>query len=139
MSHAWLWLLPSLLGYLLLIPYFDAYGHLSFSTDGNSLRFGTDDFWSTTQTLVVFSVIYSAHQVKSWWWILTTALAFGIGFPLGDQVMLSLAIHPEYIHSVGPLIVAPPLLLLVDIMALAAPWGVIGMTTGAAFVWLKPR
>jgi hypothetical protein len=56
-SHAWLWLLPSLLGYVLLIPYFDAYGHLSFSTDGNSLRFGTDDFWSTTQTLVIFSVI----------------------------------------------------------------------------------
>jgi hypothetical protein len=154
-SHAWLWLLPSLLGYVLLMPYLDVYGHLSFSTDGDALRIGTDDFWSATRTSFVFSVIYgalvgwaqltlvirrySAHQVKSWWWILTTALAFGIGFPFGDQVMLSLAFHPEHLHTVGPLILAAPLLLLVDIMALAGPWGVIGMITGAALVWLKPR
>ncbi len=134
------WLLTSVLGFFFVIPYL-FYGFSAESTDGKSLIFGTSEFWGATLFLVLLSLIcgsivglvqsglviwcFGKRPRRRLWWVSANALAWAIGFPLGQQVLGSLF----WLKS------TPSSLIAAWVMQ-GATWGIIGIITGAVLVWL---
>jgi len=134
------WLFTALLGIPFVLPYLLIYGFSAEFTDGKALIFGTREFWSASCSLAVLSLIFGGvvglvqgvvinrfgkepHRLR--WWVIATAIAWAIGFPLGEQFIGS-------IFWLKP----TPFPLTATWLIEGTKWGIIGAITGTALLWL---
>src|SRR6266550_7386375 len=54
------WLLTSALGFLFVYPYLLIYGFSALYTSGQSLIFGTQEFWSVSLSLAIMSLLFGS-------------------------------------------------------------------------------
>ena len=54
------WLLTSVLGFLFVYPYLLIYGFSALFTSGQSLIFGTQEFWSVSLSLAIMSLLFGS-------------------------------------------------------------------------------
>src|SRR5579863_1830278 len=108
-AQAGWWLLTSVLGFLFVYPYLLIYGFSALFTSGQSLIFGTQEFWSTSLSLALMSLLFGsleglmqgilvirrlgAIKRRLLWWVISSAVAWGVGYPLGEQFLASLFWH----------------------------------------------
>ncbi len=134
------WLLTAILGFIFVIPYL-IYGFSAEFSNGKSLIFGTPEFWYVSLSLTIMSLIfggfvglvqsallisrYGAQPKRVLWWTISTALAWAIGYPLGDQFLGSLF----WLRTT-------PSPLTAGLLIEGTKWGIIGIITGTALVWL---
>lgn len=140
-ARAGWWLLTGVLGFFFVIPYLLIYGFSAEFTNGKSLIFGTSEFWYISLSLAIMSLLFGgivglvqggmliwrfgAQPRRVLWWIIASTLAWGIGYPVGEQFLGSLF----WLKSTpSPL----PVGLLIE----GTTWGIIGIITGAVLVWL---
>ncbi len=141
------WLLTGGLGFLFVVPYLLFYGFSFESLGYRSLTFGTQEFWSVTLSLTIMSLIFGSivglvqGGLLIWrfgkrprrlaWWVVGSAIAWGVGYPVSEQFLPSL-----FWHGSTP---TPPnvsWLLALQWLAVGTPWGIIGAITGAVLIWL---
>ncbi len=60
------------------------------------------------------------------WWVIGSAIAWGVGYPLGEQFLASLLWH--WSTSFPPAATA---------LVVATTWGSIGAITGAVLIWAE--
>ena len=133
------WLLTTVLGFLFVYPYLLIYGSSALLSGGRSLNFGTREFWNVSLSLALMSLIFgglvglmqSILVISRWgvvprrllWWVVASAIAWGIGYPLGEQFLASAFWN-------GSTLFPPVAPWLID----GSTWGVIGAITGAALL-----
>ncbi len=141
------WLLTGGLGFLFVVPYLLFYGFSFESLGYRSLTFGTQEFWSVTLSLTIMSLIFGSivalvqGGLLIWhfgkrprrlaWWVVGSAIAWGVGYPVSEQFLPSL-----FWHGSTP---TPPnvsWLLALQWLVVGTPWGIIGAITGAVLIWL---
>lgn len=136
------WLLTGVPGFFFFYPYVLIYGYQNEVTGGQSLIFGTPDFWRVSLWLALISCVfggivglvqglsvikrYGVRPLRVLWWVITTAVAWGVGYPIGEQFVQSIFSS----HEPAPF--SWTLACLVE----GATWGTIGIITGATFIWL---
>lgn len=139
--HASWWLLTSVLGLLFVYPYLLMYSFSAFLTKGQSLIFGTQAFGSASLSLALMSLLFGslvgllqgilvfrhlgANKQRQLWWIISSAVAWAVGFPLGEQFLASLLWRGS--EQFSP--VATGLIV-------GTTWCTIGIITGAALIWI---
>ena len=144
------WLLTSALGFLFVYPYLHIYGFSALYTSGQSLFFGTREFWSVSLTLAIMSLLFGslvglmqgilvirrlgglgglgglgAASRLLLWWVTGSAIAWGVGFPLGEQFLASFLWHAStpFSQAAAGLVVG-------------TTWGIIGAITGVVLIWV---
>src|ERR1700693_2499262 len=136
------WLLTSVLAFLFVLPYLLTYSFSALLTSGQSLIFGTQEFWSVSLSLAIMSLIFGSLVgllqgilvIRRWgavprqllWWVIGSAIAWGVGYPLGEQFLASLFWHRS--PSFPPVATA---------LVVATTWGFIGAITGAVLIWVE--
>ena len=60
------------------------------------------------------------------WWVTGSAIAWGVGYPLGEQFLASLFWH--WSTSFPP---------AATVLIVGTTWGIIGAITGAALIWVE--
>jgi hypothetical protein len=134
------WLLTGVLGFLFVYPYPLIYGFSALLTSGQSLIFGTQEFWKVSFSLAIMSLIFGSVvgllqgilMIRRWgavprwlfWWVIGSAVAWGVGYPLGEQFLGSIFWHgsTQFSQAASWLVVG-------------TTWGIIGAITGAVLVW----
>lgn len=143
-AHARRWLWTGALGILFSLPYLLYYAFLDEYSNGQSMIFGTEWFWFATRILTVMALIYGGivGGFQGWFvlrgygarlghilvWVIANAIAWGVGFPLGHQFVASL-----FHISSSPY----PLWWIESVLIYGTPWLIIGIITGAVFIWLR--
>ena len=138
------WLLTSLLGFLFVYPYLLIYGFSALYSSGQSLIFGTREFWSVSLSLAIMSLLFGslvglmqgilvikrlgglgAASRLLLWWVTGSAIAWGVGFPLGEQFLASFLWHAStpFSQAAAGLVVG-------------TTWGIIGAITGVVLIWV---
>src|SRR5438270_3589296 len=141
------WLLTSLLGFLFVYPYLLIYGFSALYTSGQSLIFGTQEFWGVSLTLAIMSLLFGslvglmqgilvirrlgglgelgAAGGLLLWWVIGSATAWGVGYPLGEQFLASFLWHAStpFSQAAAGLVVG-------------TTWGIIGAITGVVLIWV---
>ena len=135
------WLLTGALGFLFVYPYLLIYDFSALLTNGQSLIFGIQEFWSVSLSLAIMSLIFGSLVgllqgilvIRRWgaiprwllWWVFGSAIAWGVGYPLGEQFLGSIFWHgsTQFSQAASWLIVG-------------TTWGTIGAITGAVLVWV---
>ncbi len=141
-AQAGWWLLTGALGFLFVYPYLLIYSFSALSTSGQSLIFGTQEFWSVSLSLALMSLIFGslvglmqgvlvirrvgAVPRQMFWWVIGSAIAWGVGYPLGEQFVASLFWH--WSTSFPP---------AATVLVVGTTWGIIGAITGAALIWVE--
>lgn len=136
-QSAW-WFLPNLPGLIWAYLYLIGYAFIHEYSSGQSLIFGSPTFWATTSQLALFALVFGAliGLLQNWLvlksglplWVAATALAWGIGWPLGQQV----------VHAViWTWFRDTPLSLASELLAVIVTWATIGALTGAALAWQR--
>src|SRR5229473_6766949 len=108
-AQAGWWLLTGALGFLFVYPYLLIYSFSALSTNGQSLIFGTQEFWTVSLSLALMSLLFGslvglmqgvlvirrvgAVPRQLFWWVIGGAIAWGVGYPLGEQFLASLFWH----------------------------------------------
>src|SRR6266581_2720572 len=84
------WLLTGVLGFIFVYPYLLIYSFSALLTSGQSLI-----FWSLVGLLQGILVIrrWGAVPRRLLWWVIGSAIAWGVGYPLGEQFLASLFWH----------------------------------------------
>jgi len=135
------WLLTSVLGFIFVYPYLLIYSSSALFTDGKSLIFGTPEFWSASLSLAIMTFIFGgivglmqgilvirrlgAAPTLLLWWIIGSTIAWGVGYPLGEQFLASFFWHgstPFSQAAVG--------------LVVGTTWGIIGAITGVVLIWV---
>lgn len=135
------WLLTGVLGFLFVYPYLLIYGFSALFTSGRSLIFGTQEFWSVSLSLAIMSLLFGcivglmqgilvirrlgAAPRLLLWWIIGSTIAWGVGYPLGEQFLASFFWHgstPFSQAAVG--------------LVVGTTWGIIGAITGVVLIWV---
>jgi len=133
-AQAGRWLLTAALGFFFVYPYLLIYASSALSSGGRSLVFGTSEFWSVSLSLALMSLIFGGlvglmQSIlvirRLLWWVIGSAIAWGIGYPLGEQFLASAFWNGSTLF--------PPVAIW---LAVGSTWGVIGAITGAALVWV---
>ena len=122
-----------------MYPYLLIYSFSALSTSGQSLIFGTPDFWRVSLSLALMSLIFGSlvglmqgvlviRRVGTvprqlFWWVTGSAIAWGVGYPLGEQFLVSLFWH--WSTSFPP---------AATVLVVATTWGIIGTITGAVLI-----
>ena len=143
-AQASLWLLTSVLGFLFVYPYLLIYGFSALYSSGQSLIFGTREFWSVSLTLAIMSLLFGslvglmqgimvikrlgglgAAPRLLLWWVTGSAIAWGVGYPLGEQFLASFLWHAStpFSQAAAGLVVG-------------TTWGIIGAITGVVLIWV---
>jgi len=135
------WLLTGVLGFIFVYPYLLIYGSSALLTDGKSLIFGTLEFWSVSLSLASMSLIFGsivglmqgllvirrlgAGPGRLLWWVIGSAIAWGIGYPLSKQFLTSIFWHEStsFPQTAVWLVVG-------------TTWGIIGAITGVVLIWV---
>jgi hypothetical protein len=135
------WLLTGVLGFIFVHPYLLIYSFSALLTNGQSLIFGTQEFWKASFSLAIMSLIFGSLVgllqgflvIRRWeaaprqllWWVIGSALSWGVGYPLGEQFLGSLFWHSstQFPQAAMWLVVG-------------TTWGIIGAITGAVLVWV---
>lgn len=130
------WFLPNLPGIIWAYLYMIGYAFIHEYSGGKSLIFGSQNFWATTWQLALFALIFGAlvGLLQGWLvlkpvlplWVTITALAWGIGWPLGQQVVRA---------AIWTWLRTTPLSSASELLAVVVTWVTIGALTGAALVW----
>ncbi len=134
-AQAGRWLLTAALGFLFVYPYLLIYGSSALSTAGRSLIFGTREFWSVSLSLAIMSLIFGGlvgltqgilvirrlgtAPRRLLWWVTGSAIAWGIGYPLGEQFLASTFWNGSTLF--------PP---VATWLVVGSTWGIIGAITG---------
>jgi hypothetical protein len=135
------WLLTSVLGFLFVYPYLLIYGFSALRTNGRSLIFGTQEFWSVSLSLALLALLIGGLVgltqgilvIRRWgavpgqqlWWVMGSAIAWRVGYPLGEQFLTSLLWRGSTPSS--------PLAIWLTV---GTTWGIIGAITGVALLWV---
>ncbi len=135
------WLLTGVLGFIFVYPYLLIYSFSALLTSGQSLIFGTQEFWKVSLSLGIMSLIFGSLVgllqgilvIRRWgavpwgllWWVIGSAIAWGVGYPLGEQFLASIFWHgsTQFPQATIWLVVG-------------TTWGIIGAITGAVLVWV---
>ena len=136
------WLLTGMLGFIFVYLYLLIYGSSALFTDGKSLIFGTLEFWSVSLSLAIMTFIFGsivglmqgilvirrlgAVPGRLLWWVIGSAIAWGIGYPLSKQFLTSIFWH-------GPTSFPQIAVWLV----VGTTWGIIGAITGVVLIWIE--
>lgn len=136
---AWWLLIGLLLGIAWWYVYWITYGFIHEWSSMRSLIFGTPIFWNVTWQLALIALVFGSIVglaqgllvIRSYgirpallWWIGASALAWGVGYPLGQQIVRG--IFWTWFRTFSS----------ATILAEAVTWATIGMITGAALLWL---
>ena len=139
-GSAWWLLIGLLLGFVWWYVYWISYGFVHEWTSGKSLTFGTATFWNVTWQLALLALIFGGIVglaqgllvLRSYgtrpallWWVGASALAWGVGYPLGQQIVGGIFWTWFFPFPLS------------QAVAEAVTWGTIGMFTGAALIWLR--
>jgi hypothetical protein len=135
------WLLTGVLGFIFVYPYLLIYSFSALLTNGQSLIFGTQEFWKVSLSLGIMSLIFGSLVgllqgilvIRQWgavprrllWWVIGSAIAWGVGYPLGEQFLASLFWH-------GSTQISQAAIWLV----VGTTWGIIGAITGVVLIWV---
>jgi len=135
------WLLTGVLGFLFVYPYLLIYSSSALSTGGQSLIFGTQTFWSVSLSLAIMSLIFGsmvgltqsilvirrfgAVPRRLLWWAIGSAIAWGVGYPLGEQFLASLFWHGSTLFPQAAIW-----------LVIGTTWGIIGAITGVVLIWM---
>ena len=135
------WLLTGILGFIFVYPYLLIYGSSVLFTDGKSLIFGTLEFWSVSLSLAIMTFILGsivglmqgilvirrlgAVPGRLLWWVIGSAIAWGIGYPLSKQFLTS-------IFWDGSATFPQTAVWLV----VGTTWGIIGAISGVVLIWV---
>jgi hypothetical protein len=135
------WLLTGVLGFIFVYPYLLIYSFSALLTSGQSLIFGTREFWSVSFSLAIMSLIFGSlvgllqgilvirrWRAAAWrllWWVIGNAIAWGVGYPLGEQFLASLLWHGSTPFSQAAIW-----------LVVGTTWGIIGAITGVVLVWV---
>jgi hypothetical protein len=129
------------LGFIFVYPYLLIYGFSALLTSGQSLIFGTQEFWKVSLSLAIMSLIFGSLVgllqgilvIRRWgavprrllWWVIGSAIAWGVGYPLGEQFLESIFWHgsTQISQSATWLVVG-------------TTWGIIGAITGVVLIWV---
>ena len=135
------WLLTGVLGFIFVYPYLLNYSFSALLTSGQSLIFGTQEFWKVSLSLGIMSLIFGSLVgllqgilvIRRWgavpwgllWWVIGSAIAWGVGYPLGEQFLASIFWHgsTQFPQATIWLVVG-------------TTWGIIGAITGVILVWV---
>jgi len=125
------------LGFIFVYPYLLIYSFSALLTSGQSLIFGTQEFWSVSLCLALMSLIFGSLVgllqgilvIRRWgavprrplWWIIGSAIAWGVGYPLGEQFLASLLWHGS-----------TPFPQSATVLIVGTTWGIIGAITGGS-------
>ena len=144
------WLLTSVLGFLFVYPYLLIYGFSALYSSGQSLIFGTREFWIVSLTLAIMSLLFGSLVglmqgilvirrlgglgglgglgAAPWlllWWVTGSAIAWGVGYPLGEQFLASFLWHAS-----------TPFSQAATGLVVGTTWGIIGAITGVVLMWV---
>src|SRR6266581_4846957 len=135
------WLLTGVLGFIFVYPYLLIYSFSALLTNGQSLIFGTQEFWMVSLSLAIMSLIFGSLVglmqgilvIRRWgavprrllWWVIGSTIAWGVGYPAGEQFLASL-----FWHGSTPFPQAAIWLVV------GTTWGIIGAITGVVLVWV---
>ena len=135
------WLLTSVLGFFFVYPYLLIYSFSALLTSGQSLIFGTQEFWSVSLCLALMSLIFGSLVgllqgilvIRRWgavprrllWWVIGSAIAWGVGYPAGEQFLASLLWHGS-----------TPFTQATIWLVVGTTWGIIGAITGVVLIWV---
>jgi len=136
------WLLTGVLGFIFVYPYLLIYSFSALLTNGQSLIFGTQEFWKVSFSLAIMSLIFgslvgllqgilvirrrgAAVPRRLLWWVIGSAIAWGVGYPAGEQFLASLLWHGS-----------TPFTQATIWLVVGTTWGIIGAITGAVLVWV---
>lgn len=136
-QSAW-WFLPNLPGIIWAYLYLVGYAFIDEYSSGQSLIFGSPIFWATTWQLALFALVFGIllGWLQGWLvlksglflWVAATTLAWGIGWPLGQQLVRA---------AIWTWFRATPLQSVSELLAVVVTWATIGALTGAALVWQR--
>ena len=128
------------LGFILCTSSF-TYSFSALLTSGQSLIFGTQEFWSVSLSLAIMSLIFGSLVgllqgilvIRRWgavprrllWWVIGSAIAWGVGYPLGEQFLASLIWHGS-----------TPFPQAATWLVVGTTWGIIGAITGVVLIWV---
>ena len=135
------WLLTGVLGFLFVYPYLLIYDFSALLTSGQSLLFGTQEFWMVSFSLAIMSLLFGSLVgllqgilvIRRWgavprrllWWVIGSAIAWGVGYPLGEQFLASLLWHGS-----------TPFSQAATWLVVGTTWGIIGAITGVVLIWV---
>ena len=135
------WLLSGVLGFIFVYPYLLIYGSSALFTNGKSLIFGTPEFWSASLSLAIMTFIFGgivglmqgilvirrlgAVPGRLLWWVIGSAIAWGIGYPLSKQFLTSILWHES-----------TPFPQVAIWLVVGTTWGIIGAVTGVVLIWI---
>src|SRR6266699_1166823 len=119
-------------------------------TSGQSLIFGTQEFWSVSLSLAIMSLLFGslvglmqgilvirrlgglgglgglgAAPRLLLWWVTGSAIAWGVGYPLGEQFLASFLWHAS-----------TPFSQAATGLVVGTTWGIIGAITGVVLMWV---
>jgi hypothetical protein len=127
-------LLTGVLGFFFVYPYLLIYSFSALLTSGQSLIFGTQEFWKVSLSLGIMSLILGSLVGllqgilvirRLLWWVIGSAIAWGVGYPLGEQFLASLLWHGS-----------TPFPQAAIWLVVGTTWGIIGAITGGVLVWV---
>jgi|GEM_PF-5674944 len=135
------WLLTGILGFIFVYPYLLIYGSSVLFTDGKSLIFGTLEFWSVSLSLAIMTFILGsivglmqgilvirrlgAVPGRLLWWVIGSAIAWGIGYPLSKQFLTSIFWDGS-----------APFPQTAVWLVVGTTWGIIGAISGVVLIWV---
>jgi hypothetical protein len=135
------WLLTGVLGFIFVYPYLLIYSFSALFTSGQSLIFGTQEFWKVSLSLALMSLIFGSLVgmmqgilvIRRWgalprrllWWVIGSAIAWGVGYPTSEQFLASLLWHGS-----------TPFSQAATWLVVGTTWGIIGAITGVVLVWV---
>jgi hypothetical protein len=133
------WLLTGVLGFIFVYPYLLIYSFSALFTSGQSLIFDTQEFWKVSFSLGIMSLIFGSLVgllqgilvIRRWgavprrllWWVIGSAIAWGVGYPLGQQFLGSIFWHGSTQAAIW--------------LVVGTTWGIIGAITGVVLVWVR--
>src|SRR6266566_2566465 len=116
------WLLTGVLGFIFVYPYLLIYSFSALLTSGQSLIFGS--LVGLLQGILVIRR-WGAVPRRLLWWVIGSAIAWGVGYPLGEQFLASLLWHGS-----------TPFSQAATWLVVGTTWGIIGAITGAVLIWV---
>jgi len=135
------WLLTGVLGFIFVYPYLLIYSFSALLTSGQSLIFGTQEFWKVSFSLGVMSLIFGSLVgllqgilvIRRWgavprrllWWVIGSAIAWGVGYLASEQFLASLLWHGSTKFSQAA-----------TWLVVGTTWGIIGAITGVVLIWV---
>jgi hypothetical protein len=135
------WLLTGILGFIFVYPYLLIYSSSTLFTSGKSLIFGTLEFWTVSLSLAIMTFIFGSivglvqgilvirrlGAVPSGllWWVIGSAIAWGVGYPFGEQFLTSIFWHKSTSFPQTAVW-----------LVTGTTWGIIGAITSVVLIWV---